>query len=213
MITLASLYDYTLPELPGITPALLDIHLREVARDFCRVSKFWRTPLDTENSVAGQAIYDLYPDESYADLVKVTKLTVNGVLLYEDRYTAVSNTQNQPKYERGSPPFTVSADMLELTLIPDEVPDASQSAGVVMEGAIQPSPTATTLPDFFGGEFRNAICFGAMARCMAMGSKPWTDRALASEYARLYMSQVHLAALRGSNGNTLAALRTRQAGL
>ena len=213
MIALSTLYDYLLPELPGIETALVDLHMKEVARDFCEITKFWRVPFDAENSVANQAAYDVYPDESYADVIKVTKLTVNGVLLYNEMYESSTNAELRPKYERGSPPFTVSGDMLELTLHPDEVPTTGQAAGVVMEGAIKPAVNAPKLPDFFGSEWRQAICFGTLARLMTMGNKPWADRALAGVYASRYMSQVHLAASRGSTGNTRAALRTRKASL
>lgn len=57
MSALADFYDLLLPELPGIATPMVDLHLREVARDFCTKTSAWREDLTAIDLVAEQGTY------------------------------------------------------------------------------------------------------------------------------------------------------------
>lgn len=211
MSALADFYDLLLPELPGCSTAMVDLHLREVAREFCRKTSAWRLPLTAINLVAGQTTYTLAPTIADTSVVKLVDLTVNSELLWADTdRDSLSDSDIAPKYVRNEPPFTLSGDLTQITLITDEVPMASLASGMLATAALQPDVDATTLPDFLRNVHSEAIRFGVLSRLMLMGKKPWGDRPLATEYANKWHSELNFAAYQTTVGNTREHLRTRK---
>lgn len=207
---LSAFYPLLLPELPSCPEPMMDLHLREVARAFCVQTGAWSVPFDAIDLVALQASYDIDAPESDAVVTRVTKLTVNGVLLWSDSDAAPGEVA--PKYLRDEPPFTVSNDLSEITLTAEEVPTAAVSGGLQLVGSLQPSITATTLPDFLLTVYSDAMRFGTLARLMVMGNKPWTDRVLAGDYRTQWEQKVGYAAYQADSGNTRKTLRVRKWG-
>lgn len=208
---LYSFHDHLMPELPGITTALVELHLREMARDFCERTTQWRVPFDAVNTVATQAAYDLTPSEGQCEVVKLHKVTVNGTLLYDDNWYPDSTT-DEPKYDRANPPFSLDETLCLITLTDDEIPEAAVTGGLVVTGSLKPRFDAAALPDLFKSEHREALRVGTLARLMAMGKKPWTDREMALDHRNTYERLVAHAAYQAATGNTRKPLRVRKYG-
>lgn len=207
---LADFHDLLLPELPGCTVDLVNLHLREVARDFCLKTSAWRLPFDPVNLVAAKPTYDLEPSEPEAEVVRVTQLTINSELLWEETDREQQGaTSVAPKYVRNEPPFTLSPDLLEITLMTDEVPNTSLAAGMQVVGAMKPSAGAARLPDFLRSQYSEAMRFGTLARLMRMAKKPWTDKALAADYLSDWHKALNFAAYQVQVGNTREHLRVK----
>lgn len=208
---LAEFHDYLLPELPGCTVDMVNFNLRETARQFCQQTSAWRLPFDNVNLVAAQATYDLEPSEPESEVVRIVELTVNSILLWtETDREQYSQLAIDPKYARNEPPFSLSPDLLEITLIDDEVPSASVTAGLQVVGAMKPSQKAASLPDFLLSQYSEALRFGTLSRLLAMGNKPWSDRQLASGYMGEWNKALNFAAYQVQTGNTRAPLRVRK---
>ncbi|MFZ2306839.1 MAG: hypothetical protein WAW73_17470 [Rhodoferax sp.] len=207
---LSAFYPLLLPELPACPEPMMDLHLREVARDFCLRTSAWSAPFDAIDLVASQASYDLDAPESDAVVTRVTKLSANSVLLWSD--TDPATNEDAPKYRRDDPPFTVSNDLSEITLITEEVPTAAVTGGLQLVGALQPSRSSATLPDFLLTVYSDAMRIGTLARLMVMANKPWTDRALAGDYRTQWEQKVGYAAYQVDVGNTRKTLRVRKWG-
>ncbi len=217
MKAFSAFYDLMTPELPGITTSMLDFQLRQTARDFCGRTGAWRLPFDDVNLVAGQATYDLEPSEPSSEVVRVTSLTLCTELMWQsdeprEQTSRVNACEVFPKYDRHSPPFTISPDLLEITLMSNEVPIASLAAGMQVIGAMKPSLNATVLPDFLLSQYSEAMRFGTLARLMVMPKKPWTDRPLATAYLGEWNKALNFAAYQVQTGNTRAPLRVRKWG-
>jgi hypothetical protein len=210
--TLASFYDHLLPELPGCTTAMLDLHLLLWAREFCTTGHVWRADFDAVDLVADQPTYDLDASETQSEAVKVIRLTVDDILLYDELWSDDSQADTGPKYPAGHPPFTLSDTMLEITLLEDEIPTAAVTGGLEVYGSMRPKATATSLPDFFLQEHVEAMRMGVLSRLMRMAKKPWSNPALAQEYASQYQSLLQFAATNAQRGNTRAPLRVRKWG-
>lgn len=211
MKTLASFYDLLMPELPGITTAMVDLHLVLFAREFCQASNAWRAEFDPVDLVAAQAVYDIDAPESQSEAVRVYRLTVNDVVLFDSLWNEDSQT-TEPKYSADVPPFTMSDTMRELTLLTDEIPTAAVTDGLVVFGSMRPKTTATVLPDFFLDEHAEAMRMGMLSRLMVMNKKPWSAPAQAMDYRSKYQSLLQFAATNAQRGNTRAPLRTRKWG-
>lgn len=147
-----------------------------------------------------------------SELVRITELTVAGELLWRlsDRNEGRQNAGATPKYRPNQPPFTLSADLTELTLL--EVPTAAVVGGLVIKAALKPTVAATTLPDFLKAQHSEAFRHGVLSRLMAMGRKPWTDRDLAMVYDTLWNGAVNFAAYQATVGNTREPQRTKKWG-
>lgn len=210
--TLADFHDLLLPELPGCTVAMVNLHLRETAREFCANTSAWREPLTAVNTVASQAAYTLTPPAD-SELVRVTALTVNGILLWRhsDRERAGADSETAPKYGIDQPPFTFDENLTTITLAIDEVPDAAVVSGLVVEAALKPTAAAATLPDFLLTQHSEAIRHGTLARLMKM-KKPWGDRPLAMDYESRWHQALNFVAYQAQVGNTRQPLRTKKHG-
>lgn len=211
MSALADFYDLLLPELPGCSTGLVDLHLREVARDFCSKTGQWRQALTAIDLVADQAAYTVATPAS-SELVRVTALTVSDELLWQlsDRNADRSDVGEHAKYVPNEPPFSLSADLTQITLV--EVPTAAVVGGLEITAALKPTAFAATLPDFLKAQYSEAIRFGVLSRLMAMGKKPWTDRELAMAYDSRWSSQLNFAAYQATVGNTREPLRVTKWG-
>jgi hypothetical protein len=209
MSALSDYYDLLMPELPGITTALLDQHLREVARDFCGKTSAWREDLTAIDLVADQAAYSVAVPTDSA-LVRVVSLTAADELLWLDR--EAKEDDEQPTYRPEEPPFSLSDDLGTLTLSTDDVPTESLAAGLVIKAALKPSTTAATLPDFLRTQYSEAMRFGVLSRLMGMGKKPWSDRPLAGVYAQMWQQKLNFAGYQAQVGNTRQVLRVRKWG-
>ncbi|OGA97137.1 MAG: hypothetical protein A3E79_00215 [Burkholderiales bacterium RIFCSPHIGHO2_12_FULL_61_11] len=213
MTLLSAYYDLLLPELPGCTTTMLDLHLRETARTFCQQTGAWKLPFDAVNLVADVATYDLSPSESQAEVVRITRLTLDGELMWEDTDRPQRHTDDaEPKYTRNEPPFSLSPDLLEITLITDEMPTAAVVGGMEIIGTMKPTSTATQIPDFLKRQYSDAMRYGTLARLMVMAKKPWTDRALATYYSGEWNKALNFAAYQAQVGNTREHLRVKKWG-
>lgn len=210
MSILADFYDLLMPELPGCTTAMVDLHLQAVAREFCLHTSAWRAPLAAVDLVANQAAYAL-PTPANSELVRVLQLTVGNELLWRDRDGRRYET-DCPQYTTDEPPFAMSDDLTTIALIKDEVSTAALVAGLKVTAALKPTVGAATLPDFLKSQYSEAMRYGTLSRLMMMNKKPWTDRGLASEYASMYRSQTNFAAYQGQVGNTRQQLRVKSWG-
>lgn len=211
MKALSLFYDLVMPELPGVTVALVDHHLVRVAREFCRASRVLRGPFDPISAFAAQASYDLSPEDLQTEVVQVHKLTVSDVVLYDDSWFQDS-AGDQPKYGRYEPPFTLSADMTQIILADDEVPTADADEAIMITGSWMPKQGATQLSDPLYLVHSDVIKAGVLSTLMAMANKPWSAPAQSVLYGQAYASRSQFAATTAQRGNTRAPLRTRKWG-
>lgn len=211
MTALAAFHDLLMPELPGCSVAMVNLHLRETAREFCMKTSAWRQTLTAIDLVAAQASYALVtPTDS--EVVRITQVTANSELLWRDSDAdVIGDTQSaDPKYLRDEPPFTLIDTLATITLVTDEVPTASVTAGLTVIAALKPTATAATLPDFLFTQYSDAMRYGTLSRLMVMGKKPWGDRPLAIAYDGRYQSALNFAAYQAAVGNSRKPLRVKK---
>lgn len=213
MTLLKEFYDLLMPELPGCSTAMVDHQLRQTAREFCLRTGAWRLPFDPMNLLAGQGTYDLDSPEPESEVVKLYSFAIGGKLLWQDADHAPAGTALHLPYLRNTPPFTLSPDLLELTLAPELVPSADASGGLQLVGSLKPNASATRLPEFLKSQYSDTMRHGVLSRLMLMAKKPWTDRDLASVYAGRWQAELNFAAYQVQVGNTRAALRVKKSAI
>lgn len=207
MSALAEFHDLLMPELPGCPVAMVNLHLRDTIREFCRKTSSWRQTLTAIDTVDGQASYSLDLPAS-AQLVRVTQLDVHAVLLWRSTEEDKPGSEELvPKYRITEPPFTLDANLGQLTLASKEIPTAAVTGGLVVQAALAPTKDAATVPDFLLGQYSDGIRYGTLSRLMVMAKKPWQDRLLAGVYRAEWNRALSRAAYQGHVGNTSRPLR------
>jgi hypothetical protein len=209
----AEYYDSILSELPGCTAAMLDQNIIQVARDFCERTNAWQLDLDPINSIAGLATYPLtFPDDS--EITRIYQIDLNGVLLwrFSDREKPGETiTVREPKYPPEFPPFTLTEHIDSIVLGDDEVPTESQTGGLLLKAAFQPTIDANALPDFLFVHHGDDIRMGVLGRMMIM-KKPWRDDKLGADYRHQYDDRTNFVAYQATVGNTRQRLRVKKWG-
>lgn len=209
MAALSDFYPLVLVELPACSTPLVDQHLRDTARSFCGQSGIWTANLTPVDLVAGTASYALTSPLTNSDVAGIVDLKVAGVLMWSDKESIYTTQQ---RYRRDDPPFLLSPNIDQITLLSDIAPTTNVTGGLEMSAVLQPSRTATELPDALLNQYSDAMRFGVLSRLLALGNMPWTDRALSSAYRNEYQQQLDHASYQGAVGNTRKALRVRKWG-
>lgn len=204
MKAFSTFYDHLLPELPGCTTAMVDLHLLQVARDFCSKTACWQDNFPTITAQEDTLTYVLDTPEVKSLLVRPLRLTIASELVWSAIDPAAD--EDQPEFARDQPPFSINGDADEITFTEQPVGD------IVIFGAMRPALNATTLPDLLLNDYLEAMRTGTLSRLMVMGNKPWTDRDLAGVYDAAYGRLATAAAVKAQGGNTRKPLRTRKWG-
>ncbi|APW38442.1 hypothetical protein RD110_15575 [Rhodoferax koreense] len=219
MTAFAAFYDHLMPELNGVTTAMVDLHLRMVARELCHDALVWRVPFTPINLVGGQAAYSLATAETMAEPVKVLSFSLAGVPIYDAEYVPADCWWNSaeteakaPKYRDGSTPFALSLDLAQIILDDAEKPTASLAGGLKLIGALQPTQDATALPDFLFSRHLDTLRAGTLARLMVMAQRPWTNLTQGGMYMSAFTAGKAFAAKEARYGQTRKALRVRKWG-
>lgn len=207
MKLLSDFHNLLLPELPGCSTGMVDLHLVLWAREFCSTTHAWAGDFDAITTVADQAAYDLGSPETQSEAVKVIRLTLDDELLYDARWNHDSQG-DAPKYDAADPPFSMSESGTVLTLLEDDVPTAAGTMEVY--GSMRPKTTATHLPDLFLNEYAEALRMGMLSRLMVMPKKPWSNPELAAFYRGEAHQLAQFASTQSRRGNTRGPLRSRK---
>ena len=195
---------------------MLDIAILAVAREFCEHTSVWKLALTPIDTIAGQATYTLpFPEDS--ELTRVIDITLLGgddssVLLwrYDDRERPGETIAlPEPKYASELPPFSLSLEFDQIIIADDEIPEESVVGGLTINAAMQPTPDATTLPDFLLNQYSEEIKVGVLSRMMVM-NRPWRDLVLAAKYEGDYNEKMNFVAYQSAVGKTKQRLRSRK---
>lgn len=173
------LYDYVLPYVPSVEPALVDFHIRRVTREFCRRTTLWRQVFSV-NTVAAQADYQLLPygasiaplpTGSIGEPYSILSVEYNGQPLPpipEDYRPRASR-----RSEQGTPSgyFSPSARIITLYPVPTAVAPLTVEAVMVLTL----EPTTAEMPEFLVEDYREVLADGTLSSLKMLNGKPWYD--------------------------------------
>lgn len=184
-----SLYQYVLPELPGVENAkpLLLREIRELITEFCEKTQIWKCQLDAVNIQDGLKDYDFQSPLSYTEISAVTKVERNEVEILPDS-----------AYTMDSP--------CEIKLVVE--PQADETNALVITVALRPTEEASKICGCLYNKWRRTWAYGVMARMMDMPKKAWSNQQQASIYAGRYSEGLSRAKIHTNNrymNNTLRA--------
>lgn len=172
MRTWDTFYPLVLPQVPGCPDPTLDDHLLGAAREFCALSRAWRSDLAPIALQAGIADYPLVFDAGTQGHILVGA-SLNGQDIDLDVPDATSTSER--RRGSGGARRVLAMDMTTITVMP--TPAGAQS--LVLTAILQPSETAEGLPDPIADRYRRIIASGALATLLTMNAAPWINVRLA----------------------------------
>jgi hypothetical protein len=210
MANFKSLYPRLQSEAVGAPPALLDIKIRDAARQFMNEVPAWRVDHSDIAIVAGDRDYTLtVPAES--QIVRCLEATflatgqTTGTPLYP-----VPETMLQRNYKQveGRPKYFMTPKLSILTLVPK--PDANVSGTVTeINLQIRPSRITVSIDDDVLDRFEEEILVGAMWLLYDMQDQPWTNKAEARRYKLRFVKSWADARRELDKGYTRSSLRVK----
>lgn len=177
-------------EMPGILDAIIVQAIAMTAYDFCVKTKLWDEIQDPVALVDDQAQYDMDAPNSDAMVVTILNIWATDRELISKTMGEIATVlpmwqsakSNQPQY------FNAARDWKSITVYP--TPTGSNGALLTFRVICAPKITATTLPDFLGERYFDAMLFGAKARLFGQAGVAWENQALSKKNANLYDSAV-----------------------
>ena len=187
-------YPYILPEVSGAPEVLVDHVLRQTAISFFEETEVWTVALTAIDLVANTGTYSLVaPAQTITnptltevpDVAMVKWAWVDGQQIFptsQEELGALPYQWNDKTAAQVSNYTQLTQDTI--TLFP--IPDFASTGGLVITCAIQPSLTATGLPDWLGSKYIQALADGTKATMMGMVGKPWSNPEGEKKYAAAY---------------------------
>lgn len=185
MAALSDFFPSLRMEIPGALDLVLEREVRRAAVRFCQDTWIWKTALSL-STVSGTLSYALTVPDG-AELV--------GVVC---AYNSVGSRITR---------FEVDIPGKEISFFDDH---GSDTLTVTM--AVQPSNSATTVPDILLSHYIETVQAGALSELYAMPNKPWSSKDRSLFYHRKFkvgVGNARIAVYRSQSGGGLRIVSPR----
>jgi hypothetical protein len=190
---------YVLPYVIGCPDPTLEMHARLAAIEFFRRTLSWREVLDAIPAEGSELVELEAPMQT--QIIKVKSVSVDG------RDFPLVETTHGSELSRtdAGREFAFTRDNRTLVIYPIQ----AIGTPVVVEAALAPSITSSTLPDALAQHHMQDIAHGAIASLKRFSGQPFTDPNGAQEQQALFERRISAVAAKHSRGVMAAKLRSR----
>ncbi len=191
MKTWDAFHPLVMPDVIGCPIPMVDLELRNAAREFCQYTKAWAEWADafTATGSTNRFEFDL---PNGAELVAAKRANVNGKDLNVFASDRLPGDWQQGN-DTGPDGSLVHIDTAEYVIYPRPL----AGTAVAIEMALQPSMTASGVGDVILAKHAEAIAWGAKYRLLSKPNKAWTDPKSAAHARAEFERAVHHAANEG----------------
>ncbi len=190
---------YVLPHVIGCPDPTMEQHVRLAAIEFLRRTMAWREVLDAVQTDGTERVEVGAPNQ--AQIIKIKSVSVGG------HEFPLVETSHGMELAHTSPAreFAFTHDGRTLSVYP------VQPAGVqvVVDAALAPSITSTSMPDGLALQHMQDIAHGAIASIKRFSGQPFSDPNGAQEQQALFERRIATIAAKHSRGVMAAKLRSR----
>lgn len=159
--------------------------VRDTCIDFCDHTNFWQHDLDLITAVANVAEYDLdeLPDDTI--LASIVSMTFQGLPVYPRTQEWLDTNRSNWRIDYSTQPkYFLVQQLGRFQLV--GYPSVTVAEAIRVRVALKPSRAATQVYDRIYEDYLDDIANGALARLLAMRSRPWSDLSLVDHYTKLY---------------------------
>jgi hypothetical protein len=210
--TYEDFYDEVLPYLPGCTPALAKVAIRNAVIDFCEGSLIIQRDHDPVTILEGTIDYDFEPPTGYL-VTKIMRAWYKGTeldpkapdelpaaMIYNRGYPGAVITKSDPT-------MITQKDERSYTLYP--FPKEAAASALTMRVALKPTRSSSTIEDVVFEDYAEIIGHGAKYRLMSAPSKPFTSPDGAAASKLFFDEGVNVARQRAIRGYVRSDLRVQ----
>lgn len=204
-VTIVSMFDNVLPELPGCSNEMAINAIRQSAIDLCRRSKVWSPEPELDDVEAGEPNPILSPPAGSV-VMDVREVSIEGRPIDPKSRDELDYEYPNWRTDTGLPrAYTMDGETLRLV----PTPDTTIVGGLEVRLSLLPADNATTLPRWMVTRYGDGICSGAKQRLMRMPKKPWSDESMAGFYENEFHATAARASVDAARSMTRAPIRTR----
>ena len=210
--TYEDFYDEVLPYVPGCTPALAKVAIRNAVIDFCEGSLILQRDHDPVTVLQNTIDYDFEPPTGYlvtklmkawykgVELQPVAPDEVPSVQLYNARYPDAVKSVNDPQ-------VITQKDERTYAIFP--FPKETAAAALTMRVALKPTRASTTIEDVIYEDYAEVMGHGAKYRLMSSPNKPYSDGNGAGASRAFFEEGINTARQRATRGYVRSDLRVK----
>lgn len=203
--------DYVLPHVPGCTPEMALLEIKNTIIDFCEKSLILQQDHDPVTATKDVIDYDLEPPTGYL-VVKIMNAWYKGQKLDpmspdQIETPSVYNQQSGYLVNKGDPRFYLQKDARTFSLYP--IPGETVPLSVTMRIALKPTRTLASIEDVIFDDYAEIIGHGAVSRLALSPGKPYTNRQLAADRQSLYIAGLNVARDRAQKGYVRSSKHVR----
>jgi len=202
MIKFEDMLNDVLPDVPGCTNELAINALRNAAIELYTKSWIYTQACDPQDTVIGQAEYDLDTFNQYK-LIGLVSASIDDAAIVPVGVTSLNRSNLRWQDDTGLPTNYLTYDYTTIRLYP--IPDRVSTLNVTV--ALTPSKTSTGVENFIYDLYSEQLAAGAKARLMLIPNKPFTDNNTSREYRAQFAAAITDAKWRGYKSLTNAQLQ------
>lgn len=203
MIKFEDMLNDVLPDVPGCTNELAVNALRNAAIELCTKSWIYIQASDPQNTVIGQAEYDLDTFNLYKP-IGIVSASFNDAALTPIGITSLNRSNLRWQDDTGTPTNYFSHDYTTLRLY--RIPDLVGTLNVTI--ALTPAKNATGIENFIYDLYSEQLAAGAKARLMLIPNKPFSEPNTSREYRAQFSAAITDAKWRAHKSLTNAQLQS-----
>ena len=202
MIKFEDMLNDVLPDVPGCTNELAINALRNAAIELYTKSWIYTQACDPQQTVIGQADYDLDTFTNYKN-IGIVSASINDAAIIPVGVTSLNRSNLRWQDDTGLPTNYLAYDYATLRLYP--IPDRVSTLNITI--ALTPAKNATGVEDFIYDLYSEQLAAGAKARLMLIPNKPYTDQNTSREYRAQFSAAITDAKWRAHKSLTNAQLQ------
>lgn len=206
----SDMFDYFLPELPGVGQDIAKTVIRRAAIEFCEETFVWTYELTPINVVAGTATYSMVAPLADSDIAVILNAWYDGKSIHP---VSPENLAQFPVYwpdVEGKPSHFTQETQDTVRLYPKPVDTVSDALRIRV--GLRPSLASQGILDWLANKYIQEFAMGAKSILKAMNGKPWTDPEGAMMCRAQFEGAKTRAAIDATRGFTRGPLRMRLRG-
>ena len=202
MIKFEDMLNDVLPDVPGCSEELAINALRNACIELLSKSWLYTQPCDPQNTVIGQAEYDLDTFNGYRN-IGIISVYFDDFALLPAGVTMLNRSNLRWQDDIATPTNYLSSDYSTIRLykIPDSVGVLNATVALTL------AKNATGIENFVYDIYSEQIAAGAKARLMLIPSKPYSDPNISREYRAQFSAAITDAKWRAHKSLTTAQIQ------
>jgi hypothetical protein len=183
----STFYDYVMPELQGVTTALVDFAVRQIVIDFFDETGIYTETLSDIAVLNATATYSFSGVPSGYDVDRVTEMKLGQRRIIPSTPDVLRTMYLDWQAVTGTPAYYIQETQDTFRLVPE--PDQDFTDALSVRGVLKATQSSSSIPDWIWENYVNTMAAGVKGTLMTQVAKPWTNLERGAAYLAEYHSK------------------------